>query len=481
MKTPRQYGGSISTSGDNLTLFRGLVAFWDLSKDPADASDLEKLAGQCPKGGGLVVTEFDLSSGTHQKADGYHGKAVSSDKWFNPLAWVCRLFTKDGQGRANFWMPRGVLDLTKKNWEREHRSGISVNGCDKLAWAWDMDTEVVGRISGHEPSVSHKELEFDDAGFLPMLTGKNTGKKTRGTKLLQVSKRGGYITDGKLSASLWHIVHMIPRGGVGSTATGDGCGLFAPGMAVLRGDVEWDFGGRIAHLVVDKTKYKETKGRPVTGKVYIGEPGPCPPKKELHDISDVSNSPILNRSIHDGLRVVVFLDEWRDVPTPGGVPPDFPDKPGTTDTPTPRTTGTHASDWWGPTGNDVGAGFSTPIPEFQEGPMQVAVNFGIPSTNFSGDIDLSLDYVVVPLDGAVAPAAVTGSLATTINSTSHPYGAGHGAYQDGRVVFTIPAEDLASSGGGKVAFALYRSGVDSQADTLEVLKYAYQFGQVVPS
>lgn len=496
-------------------LLKRTVVLWDESLDPADNSDRAAKMGMHDGTLFGVVAEFDEETQKSFLADGFiRGAGVVGSRRANPDCWALRLTEPEGKGKASHVDVRLIVDDVNRDSERTNLSTMFIDQCATQNWAFCRD---LFKIRSLGATNDHDELAFTPAGFLWAV--KKTGGKLLDRACLgqNISKRAGEITDGILDAASWHTMHIsagskalkpLPKpkpkptaripfsgglpGGPGSTVVedrpastpgdttsedraeeGGGCGDPSLSLGTLRGDMEWDFAGVLAHLVV-KDRFPMTKGRILTGHMFIDEPFPTPPAKELDQEDDVSNQVIIPRVTNQGLWIVVFDDMWYGVPEWGGVPPDYPDQP-THDTPCPGNAGAFDTDDFPASGNDIGIYCALPLPENFQDEIQVSVNFLIPSIDFSGDIDLDLDYLVTGLGDRADPTSVTGTLVDTINSTSHPFAA-TGAFEEARVIFTIPAADVRGNGGGKVELALYRSGVDGQADTLQMAKWEYQFG-----
>jgi len=467
-------------------LSKATIAVWDLSQDPDDNSDRSK---KMPKMGDATpfgsIVESDEDTLASYIGDGFIKGKKPSKRFLNPDNLALRFTEKDGKGKKSHWDLRLSVDDVHKDHERDNLSTMFVDQCDRQKWAWARD---LFKIRNTEATLDHDELAFTDAGFLWALKEKGAKNMTRAALYLNVSRRGGGITDGVLDAAWWHVGHISkgskiskplqsgpgqtqsdPNPGPGSTQAG-GCGAQNLAVGTVRGDFELDLAGFLSHFVV-KGKYTHTRGRRMTGHLFIDKPSPTPPLRELADEAAVSNQKVVPRKTHNGLWVVVFDDDWPAVPTPGAVPPDFPDKPGTVDTPTQGTHGSYTPLEFASTGNDIGVAFTLGIPESVQGGLNVDVNIILPDVASSGDIDTQLDYVVQGL-GEDSPLT-----ATSLNDTlAAGAGGAPGRNVISRILFYIPASALNGKGGGKLSCAFYRSGIDGQADTLKVISINYQFG-----
>lgn len=492
---------------ENLTICRQMLGFWNLSEDPEDNSDLEKIFG---KGGpgtvGMAILDFDDDTRTMQLADGYHGKKIHGRRPMDPHNYVPRIHSKDGKGNKSVWSHRSVVDSTNKDHEREHRSMIYVDACQKMTWSFARDLEYVLKFGGGGASVDHEEIKFDDAGFLPAMTGKNKGKDERGVRSINMSKRGAYISDKAVIAQLWHILHIAVASkppkpvkddkkgsrtgkGPGRTVAEDRpsepgeteaaeCGVVSEAFGVLRGDVEWQFKTRKAHLAMDcENPYPQTEGEFHTGWFYIDPRAmPCPPVPELSE-DDASNQKILPRALHESIRPVVLCPrEWFWVPEPVVPPPCFPNRPSPCGSPNHNSGCDYAGDDYENCGVDIGTGCALPVPEDLDdiAGCNLEMNILLPAVATAGIINFRTEYYVQgPAEDV--PAAIDGTF-----SDSLPAGSGGGGTATmQRFNVFIPPADVQGKQGGKVHFAFYRSGSDDQLDTLKVIGQNYRFGSEV--
>lgn len=491
--------GSSTQRSDNLTLCRQLISFWDESGDPKDISDLGKLFGTgIGTRGTAIVKTFLAGSRTTKLADGYHGTKTHAMRQMNPLNFVLRLHTKEGRGVESAWGIRRVTDHQHKDFERRNLSTTVLNACDRVVWAWDHDLERVVTVRGKTAKLTDKELHFSDSGHLPAMSGKGKGNTTRGLRTLNVDKRGGSFSDGKLIAGIWHVLHLGAKGGAVTTptktkgrptvtsnrigrptVTGE-CAVVDEADGLLRGDVEFAVLAKKAHLAIVDKVFPKTFGDPLVGHLFI-DPVPLalPPSKEL-DKNPLSNQVELLRRLHQSLRVVVFQERpW----VPSGprvpVPPDFPDVPTPTHKFTIAQDGAFPTEEYRTSGQDVGSNTLVPIPE--DLPSGKGLNFSVNfivqrGLGFFGDIDMRIDYVVSPIAGRTDPIALTGTIGATVNATTHPPIVNQ---SDGRANFFIPASDLKGAEGGKISIAFYRSGSDDQLDVLKVTEMPILFAQEV--
>jgi hypothetical protein len=213
----------------------------DLSEDPTDNSDKEKKLGKGDSSHAIAFRAFDVDKQRVDLADGWTGEkptGVSSRGRFEPDNWVLRMHSKKGQNnRDNVWAIRLQVDHKEKAAERKHRSTIWVDNCEQQNWAWSQDALwVIKRTT----SVKHEEIMFDDAGFLPQIKKKDKkGNTNRDVLALNVSKQGGWTTDGSQLGQLWHVLSFCPSSGPGMTST---CAEARENTLALRGDVLFSLG-----------------------------------------------------------------------------------------------------------------------------------------------------------------------------------------------------------------------------------------------
>ena len=501
------FGGFInSVTSPNVRTFgvaRNLFIPWDMSRSPKDNSDKVKKYGSGDGSHAIALRSFDYDGFKHgmKRADladgftGQHPSGTTSFALFDPAAWVLRMHEPGGKGKDSNWTVRLQTDHGENSQTRKHRSTIFVDNCDEQNWAWAQDLTWIIKT---DTSISDAEIKFDKAGFLPQLKTKGkTGESIRGALALNVSKRGGFVTDGVQYGQLWHVLNLqsattppsgggtvISGGGSGGTTVSGGgstssgsCGNVVQGKLALRGDVLFDTQQGLAHLKISGAPH-ETQGKSLTGWHWVGSPDPSrPPKEMARDIS--SNHDELYKT-NPGALWVFVKDDDMGVPADKGswnpVGSGFPSLPGSTGETSDVERGVFHCKRFTDNGNPTGISASFVIPEEITGNLDwgitLDVNFVTPSSGFSSTVDLQLDYCTMALGADASPASLTGTLAQTINAATH---AGSEVVQ--RVLFFIPHADLQEKGGGKLAFAFYRrADTDGDGDKFDMVNVVANYG-----
>ena len=499
------FGGFINSVTDpdfrTFGVARNLFIPWDMSKGPKDNKDKAKKLGSGDGSHAMAFREFNSHTKQISLADGISGPksgtsgvekpiGITSYALFNPDSWVLRMHEKDGKGKDNNWAVRLQTDHGKKAQERDHRSTIFVDNCDDQHWAWSQDLTWVINLN---TSVSHPEIMFDKAGFLPQLKTKGaTGDPVRGALALNVSKQGGWVTDGTKRGQLWHVLNLQSTATGGGSTTGGGgsggstvagtCGEVEQGDLALRGDVLFDTQEGLAHLKISGAP-DETKGKPLTGWFWIGSPDPNKPPNEMG--SDSSSNHVQDTKTNPKGIWCFVKDDDMGVPTHkvgfNNVGSGFPSLPGSTGAATDVERGVFHAKRFTDNGNPTGISASLVIPEEITGNaswgITLDVNFVTPSGALTSTVDLQLDYCTMALGDDASPASLTGTLAQTINAATH---AGSEVVQ--RVLFFIPNSDLQGKDGGKVAFAFYRrADTDGDADKFDLVNVTANYGPEIVS
>src|SRR3990172_9370505 len=245
---------------------KGMIAFWDMSENPADNSDPEKKLGRGDTTHGMAFTGFDATTLAMVLADGEsNGTDVQARAKINPDNWALRLHSQKGRRRHNTWDVRLVVDDVNRDSNRRNQSTMLIDQCDQQHWSFIRDFVKIRELAATN---DHDELRFDAAGFLGMISGAGTaqgiasfdefgnpisipktsaagpgpgiasfdefgnpiplaktsaagptGRNGRACTMQNISRRGGYITDGKLAAQLWHIITIAPPQGGGARAS----------------------------------------------------------------------------------------------------------------------------------------------------------------------------------------------------------------------------------------------------------------------
>lgn len=477
-KQIKALGQSLIRSGDREHgASKAMLVFWDLSEEPVDNSDREKKLGRGDATHGMAFTGFDKGSRIAELADGLANPTdITARRLFEPDNWALRLHSSEGREKDGVWALRLIADHENKSKEREHRSTMVINECDKQRWGYLQDALWVKDLGA---IIAHRETDFDDAGFLRMLYSSDVATSlTRSCVMLNISKSGGYVTDGRTAGMLWHVLHNR------STASGTGtqtqedldCSEVVQRETNLRGDVGFDLGGVPASLAFGEGK--ETDGDILGGMHWINSNSEIPPGGEMQT-DPKSNQPTIQRGVRAGIWVWVKKPKEWDWPRPPyEVPPDYPDTPTGTIEPVRTTHGAFEGDNF-VTAVCTGYAWSLDVPEsIADGHgFDICVNFVIPSAGFGGghggEMTLQLDYCVVGLGDDASPAALTDSLTATLNDATYPDTDGLG-----RAIFRVPSSDLQGKEGGKISFAFYRRGdTDSCSEDLVVIGALSHFGE----
>jgi len=477
----KNFGGAEPADDREYALCKNIIAVWDDSNNPPDNRNRARKMGsgdQTPFG---AVVEFDAESDSLFIADAINHGAIVGRRFPNPDNWWMHLGDPRGRGLQNSFDLRMIADDTNRDFKRTHLSTQVINQCPDQTYGFLRDILKVIKLGA---SIDHEEMAMTPAGYNFLLKEEGKPNMTRGCVALNISKRGGTVTDKILSAQFWHVLSLFPHTTQSTRALG--CASTFQSLLMLRGDVEFHLGKKAAHLAIEDRKYLVCEGIPRTGWLWIDDTSMLiKPGREHFKENDVSNQTIHPRHTHKSLKVVIFEPtEWVPTPPVRGVPPQYPDIP----TLSPPTRSTHAAyqvDNFESIGIDVGVNTSISIPEelCYKPCLNVQVNFITPTGGFTTiggeppftnqDIDVRLDFIVTAIGGDAGPAALDGSLSETINLTSFP-----GSEADRRVIFKIPFDKIKDAAGGKVGVSFYRSGSDDQADILHVVDggFSYNFG-----
>tara|TARA_Y100000310_G_scaffold337533_1_gene424799 strand:+ start:37 stop:1527 length:1491 start_codon:yes stop_codon:yes gene_type:complete len=465
---------------------RNLFVPWDMTRGPKNNRDKIKKYGSQDGSHAIAFREFDFDGFKHGMnravlADGFTGAdptEVSSYALFDPDSWVLRMHDKEGKGEDSCWSVRLQTDHNKKAKEREHRSTIFVDNCEDQKWAWAQDLTWIINLKT-KTSVTHDEIKFDKAGFLPQLKTKGKkGEKTRGALALNISKKGGFVTDGVQYGQLWHVLNLqsveVVSGSQVETET-DGCADVEEGQLALRGDVLFDTKFGLAPLAI-VPPVDVTYGKILTGMHWVNTPSPSPPPKEISTDSS-SNHSVSGKSNPYGVWVYVEDDDWGIPPwEPVKVGASFPDKPATVGEPSSVDRGAFTVKRFPDNSGVTGLQSVLAIPEEIQGNtnwgVTVDVNFVTPSGGFTSTVDLQMDYAVIGLGDDASPSSKTGTLTQTINAATHA-----GSEVVRRHLFHIPWADLQAKSGGKLAFAIYRrADTDGDADDFDYISMSCHYG-----
>lgn len=281
--------------------------WWDLSEKPKDNKDRVKKLGSFWQTLGAAVVEFDKFRNLPKWSDGAFVGKIKTNVPVDPDYMVIRQHKDD---RDLVWAWRLPLDNANPGDKNTHRSVMFIDQCPTQHWAWGIDLLKIINIA---TPTGDKDLQFTPAGFNEGL-GEGKGSKDRAALMLHIARNLGKYTDGVFFASLDHVIHIsdINAGQPGATTTG--CGGAQEKQGTLPGDVQWDFLGDLASIVLTE-EVEETEGMIVTGTFWLGEAAPTPPLKSLAE-DKLSNHPTIPRSFDKGLRVKVKIPR-PGVPTPG--------------------------------------------------------------------------------------------------------------------------------------------------------------------
>lgn len=356
MASPDKALGSVSRPGDReYGVGQSMHAFWDLSGQPDKNERLVKL-GQNVGQRGVAIFSFNASTRATTLVDGLHGNDVNSVAAMEPDNYVARLHSEGGRGADNVWAIRLITEHDNPSDEKGHRSTIWVDQCESQHWAWSMDAFWIVNL---QVKIKDPEIQFNGASFLPMFfVGGQTGgggggtpgrrgarkrapetvpgpiipirpplpvegggpggvgstvagprfpAPTRGTLSQNVSKKGGYITDGKFIGQLWHIF-SIPEPEKKSPTPPDTCAPFCKSEGSLRGDVAFHVDFDLAALSFCESEEdgsEHDEGDLIFGEHVVREElNDLPPDRE-HEEDDKSNQPILERRDLKGIWICV--------------------------------------------------------------------------------------------------------------------------------------------------------------------------------
>ena len=436
----------------------GIFKLWDQSEHPSDNTDRVKKLGNFWGSRGGMVCEFDKTTRKLKYADGTN----DTKNTFVPMEpdnWIPR------QGKAardRVWAARLIAEHDNNHAEDAHRSTMVIDQCDQQNWAWLADLLWVKKLGA---SVSGKWLNVNGAGMLSDLCGGTASggaQAKRAALMLNVARNAGSYTDGERAAALWHVLHIFGSG------TGTlGCGDVFRGQGCLRGDVEYDFAGQLAHLAVIGAGDEADVA--VSGAFFIGTPAPKPPANELA-LDGKSNQPMLARTTHQGLRPWVKIPRpWTPTGNGRALPTTFPGIPAGTVTPLATTSGVFNVSRFSATAVTKGSYLVTEIPRTipPKWGLTVEVNYVTKVGGFGRNPTARIEYCSVARGGSAAPGAVTGTISKTFDAT--------GSQVENVKLFHIPYADLVNAKGGKLAMAFYR-GPDVGGDALDVIEFACTFG-----
>lgn len=353
-----------ATKGWERTYFplKGMLAFWDVSLGHSNNRGTK--LGSKDSVTGVAIYQRDNTTSKSKLATGVT-RRTNSRHSLEPDNWVLRLHTPDGHGYDNTWDVRLIAEHENKASGRKHRSTIWINQCPDQCWAWSQDFVWVKKLTA---PVFDAELSFDGGGFLRSVYSDDVATEdARGCAMLNISKRGFYVTDGGCASQGWHIFSMrcrhvkapppeptggdhapvatpdasgrlpnppfdlfgqpipVPPGGGGggggggagtvdtvveepvtTVETPKGCCDVKRTQLALRGDVNFHMTDDMVHIAMGPGY--PTYGCIATGWHWKGAPSPEPPAEELAD-DPSSNQEILPRSLEKGLRPLVLVPE----------------------------------------------------------------------------------------------------------------------------------------------------------------------------
>ncbi len=186
-----------------------VIKIWDLSLNSGSNDLRRKLGARWSSVGGAVVG-YDEKTHRVFIADGALNSFEKSLVQFDPNSHVLRVHSRT----LRVWATRLTADHEHKSDQAIHRSTMILDECPSQNWAWIMDFAWVKKL---EATVSAHELDYDGAGFNRSLTSRRAisgvgqrrpggligpdvatgaGAVKRACAMLNVSKRGFYVTDG---------------------------------------------------------------------------------------------------------------------------------------------------------------------------------------------------------------------------------------------------------------------------------------------
>lgn len=346
MAGPEKSLGSVSRPGDReYGVNQSMLAFWDLSGQPSKNQRLVKL-GQFVGQRGVAIFSFDAATRATTLVDGLHGSDTNSVAPMEPDNYVPRLHS----AADIVWATRLITEHDNASDVKAHRSTIWVDQCENQHWAWSMDAFWIVNM---QVQICDPEIQFNGASFLPMffvggqtgggrggrrsklseqgpetivpirpprpvegggpggvgstVTRPRAGTPTRGSLAHNVSKKGGYITDGKFIGQLWHIF-SIPEPEKKGPTPPDTCAPFDKSEGALRGDVAFHVEFDLAALSFCESEEDGSahdEGDLIFGEHLVREQvNELPPDRE-HEADDKSNQPELERRDLKGIWICV--------------------------------------------------------------------------------------------------------------------------------------------------------------------------------
>lgn len=290
---------------ENYKIGRQMTAFWDLTKNDGTNNLANKL-GIVGTDRGVALKNHDVGTRRTIAIDGTNpSERTTSVRDRDPDNHVLRLHTKEGKKGLSVWSHRLISDHENKADKRKHRSTIVVDACPAQNWAWLQDALWLKKLRA---SVSDEELSFDGAGFLTLL-GKGKASFDRAALMWNMSKQGGYLTDGERDGQLWHLIDLSQKNAPTASAA---CGEVADHQANLRGDHFIKLASDWCQWLITDEVASDFEGDTYGGLVHVrdddaqGKGSVKPPDEEVRE-DPTSNQPELPTVDDKKLAVTVWV------------------------------------------------------------------------------------------------------------------------------------------------------------------------------
>lgn len=430
----------------------------DLSLHPKTNKRISKLGGYTQTMG-VAVYDFNPETQRVFLADGLNAsRSIFPFEFDN---WKLRYHDK-GTKLDKVWSIALLSDHEETHAKGEHRSTIVIDNCTEQTWAYLAD---LAWIISTEAKVDDKRARLNKAGVPSFLGG--GALETRGALAQNISKKGGYLSDGVRFAQLWHLVTYCGLSGAAGSTVAAQCAPTTKDELGLRADVTFISKTDKYHFTPLPNGPTPTFGTIAVGYMYIYPNDP--PVPDAPDVADdsKSNQPILPKKKYKSTKCFVYVPimtptippktqypPWSGTPSKfgGGLPP----------VPTGETSGTSAlpptATGGGPgtvaeifyPGDFTGFYCKWPIPEtlVANFKLELLMQFS-PSAAYAALQSSDFSF----LRRAYADAATPGAYTQTDKSFSSADGLSSSSWKKGK--FTIPYSELQGKEGGTVEFWVF--------------------------
>lgn len=309
---PREYGAN-----------KGMLALWDLSKNPVDNTDrVAKLGETFDFTRAVAIEKIDPVIHSLSLFDGVHDKPkLMTARAFEPDNFWFHMHDEQGRGVDSVWELRMIADHTNKVTSRKHRGTPVIDQCDHqrqgylgdLIWGVDIESDAGDQENLVGPAGFTRMLESDFGSF-----GGETGIHL--ALALNLAKKAGFVTDGDKIGQFNHAFRLAQKDGeVGSTQEQE-CQPKKKRTLCLDGGVNFLVDKDLCHLGIGDYEDEE----PLCGQPYVveffvrdevkrktGTPGlSSDPASNHQDIS-----PDVDKSLHGVVRIP---EDNNAVPTGAG-------------------------------------------------------------------------------------------------------------------------------------------------------------------